>query len=487
MFESLRDGLSSALRTLQGRGKLTESNMRDGLDMVKQALLEADVSYPAAKAFIERVSKQALGEKVLKALNPTEHLVKIVYDELVEFMGPVDNDLHLKGSGITTIMMCGLQGSGKTTTCGKLGRKIKIRGRRPMLVAADLQRPAAIQQLQVLGEQEGIPVYADFEEKDPVKVCANAKAEAIKKGCDVMILDTAGRLHIDEELMQQLVRVEQKCAPDQVYLVVDAMTGQDAVNSAKAFNETLELNGVIMTKLDGDARGGAAISLKHVTGVPIKFIGTGEKSNELDDFYPDRMAKRILSGGDLETLMERAQEVFDQDEMAQQEARLKQGQFTLEDFQKMMAQTRRLGSIGKIMSFIPGMGQLANMMGEMDADKEMNKINGIINSMTKKERQNPKIIDTPRRRRIAAGAGVQPNQVSDLIKQFLGMADMMKQMSGMGAAGRVGAMQNMMRQMQTNPTAQMAPQKGDTGKRLTAAEKAKMRKLREKALKKKKK
>ncbi|MBQ9455779.1 MAG: signal recognition particle protein [Thermoguttaceae bacterium] len=487
MFDSLRDGLSTALRSLSGRGRLTESNMREGLGLVESALLEADVSYDAVKAFMKSVSEKACGEAVLKRSDPTQQVVKIVYDELVELMGPVDNDLHLKGSGITTIMMCGLQGSGKTTTTGKLGKRIQVRGRKPMFVAADLQRPAAIKQLETLGEQLGIPVFADYEEKDPVKVCTRALEAAKTKGCDVVILDTAGRLHVDEELMQQLINIDKKCEPDQVYLVVDGMTGQDAVNSAKAFNEALELDGVIMTKLDGDARGGAAISLKHVTGVPIKFIGTGEKSNELDDFYPDRMAKRILSGGDLETLMERAQEVFDQDEMAQQEERLKQGQFSLEDFQKMMAQTRRLGSIGKIMSFIPGMGQLANMMGEMDADKEMNKINGIINSMTKKERQNPKIIDTPRRRRIAAGAGVQPNQVSDLIKQFLGMADMMKQMSGMGAAGRVGAMQNMMRQMQTNPTAQMAPQKGDTGKRLTAAEKAKMRKLREKALKKKKK
>ena len=487
MFESLRDGLSSALRSLSGRGKLTEANMREGLQMVQQALLEADVSYAAAKAFVERVSEKALGEKVLKALDPTEHLVKIVYDELVEIMGPVDCDLHLKGSGVTTIMMCGLQGSGKTTTTGKLGRKIKIRGRKPMLVAADLQRPAAIKQLQVLGEQLGIPVYADLEEKDPVKVCTSALALAAKQGCDVLILDTAGRLHIDEELMQQLVRIEKQCRPDQVYLVVDAMTGQDAVNSAKVFNETLELNGVIMTKLDGDARGGAAISLKHISGGPIKFIGTGEQLDSLDEFHPDRMAKRILSGGDLETLFERAQEVFDQNEMAEQEKRLKEGQFTLDDFLKMMAQTKRLGSISKIMSFIPGMGQLASMMGEADADKEMNRIGGIIHSMTKKERQNPKIIDQARRCRIAAGAGVQPNQVNDLIKQFLGMADMMKQMSGMGAAGRVGAMQDMMRKMQADPTARMAAQKGDTGKRLSGSEKARLRKLREKAKKKKKK
>lgn len=487
MFESLRDGLGSALRTLRGRGKLTESNMREGLQMVRQALLEADVSYSAAKAFMDRISEEALGESVMKKLDPTQQLVKLVHDELINIMGPVDHSLHLKGSGVTTLMMCGLQGSGKTTTTGKLGRMIKVRGRKPMFVAADLQRPAAIQQLQVLGEQLGIPVYTEPGAADPVKVCTNAVAHAQKTGCDVLILDTAGRLHIDEELMQQLVRIEQKCSPDQVYLVVDAMTGQDAVNSAKAFNEALELDGVIMTKLDGDARGGAAISLKHVSGVPIKFIGTGEQLNALEEFHPDRMASRILGMGDMMTLIERAQQEFDKDEMQRQQERLEKGEFTLDDFQRMMAQTKRLGSLGKIMSFIPGMDRLSGMMGDMDADKEMAKIGGIINSMTPAERKNPKMIDLPRRRRIAAGAGVQPNQVNDLVKQFQGMADIMKQMSGMGVAGRMSAMQNLMRQMQANPAAQIAPSKGNTGKRLNSADKARLRKLREKAKKKKKK
>ena len=487
MFESLREGLGSALRTLSGRGKLTEANMREGLRMVQNALLEADVSYDAAKAFMDRISEQALGEAVMKRLNPTQQLVQIVHEELITIMGPVDHSLHLKGSGVTTLMMCGLQGSGKTTTTGKLGRMIKIRGRKPMLVAADLQRPAAITQLQVLGQQLGIPVYADFNEKDPVKVCGNALAEATKLGCDVLILDTAGRLHVDDELMKELIRIDNRCHPDQVYLVVDAMTGQDAVNSAKAFNEALELDGVIMTKLDGDARGGAAISLKHVSGVPIKFMGTGEQLDSLEEFHPERMAGRILGMGDMMTLIEKAQQEFDQDELKRQEERMRKGEFTLDDFQKMMAQTKRLGSISKIMGFLPGMDALKNALGNADADKEMNRIGGIINSMTPEERRNPKLIDLPRRRRIAAGSGVQPNQVNDLLKQFQGMADMMKQMSTMGAAGRVGAMQDMMRKMQANPAnPNIGRTKGDTGKRLTAADKAAMRKQREKMKKKKK-
>ncbi|MDO4550372.1 MAG: signal recognition particle protein [Planctomycetia bacterium] len=487
MFDSLRDGLNSVLRSLSGRGKLTEANMREGLRMVQNALLEADVSYDAAKAFMERISEQALGEAVMKRLNPTQQLVQIVHQELVNLMGPVDHSLHLKGSGITTLMMCGLQGSGKTTSTGKLGRLIKVRGRKPMLVAADLQRPAAITQLQVLGQQLGIPVYADFQEKDPVKVCAAATEEAKKQGCDILILDTAGRLHVDDELMKELIRIDNRCHPDQVYLVVDAMTGQDAVNSAKAFNEALELDGVIMTKLDGDARGGAAISLKYVTGVPIKFMGTGEQLDSLEEFHPERMAGRILGMGDMMTLIEKAQQEFDQDEMERQEARLKRGEFTLDDFQSMMAQTKRLGSIGKILSFLPGMDALKSALGNTDADKEMNRIGGIINSMTPEERRNPKIIDLSRRRRIAEGSGVQPNQVNDLIKQFQGMADMMKQMSSMGAAGRVGAMQDMMRKMQANPmNPNIGRAKGNTGKRLTAAEKAAQRKKREKLKKKKK-
>ncbi len=316
MFEALQDGLSGAFKTLRGQGKLSESNMRDGLKLVEKSLLEADVSFDVVRGFMSRVTEEALGEKVLKALNPSEQIVGIVHQELINLMGPVDHSLHLLGKGeVTVLMMCGLQGSGKTTTCGKLSRMLKASGRVPLMVAADLQRPAAIDQLHVLGEQLDIAVYSDRQEKDPVKVCNAAVKQAKKLGADTVILDTAGRLHVDEELMGQLERIDKKCHPQQIYLVVDGMTGQDAVNSAKAFNEALELDGVIMTKLDGDARGGAIISVKQVTGVPVKFIGTGEHLDALEEFHPERMAGRILGQGDILTLVEKAQRDFDTDEM----------------------------------------------------------------------------------------------------------------------------------------------------------------------------
>ncbi|HJQ79105.1 MAG TPA: signal recognition particle protein, partial [Lacipirellulaceae bacterium] len=401
MFEALQDGLSSALKTLRGHGKLSESNMRDGLKLVERSLLEADVSFPVVREFMGRVSDQAVGERVLKSLNPSQQVVGIVYQELVNLMGPVDHSLHLRGTNdVTVLMMCGLQGSGKTTSTGKLGRMIKQRGRRPMLVAADLQRPAAIDQLHVLGEQLEIPVFSDRTQKDPVAVCQAAVREAKKQAADVVILDTAGRLHIDEELMAQLERIDRQVAPQQVYLVVDSMTGQDAVNSAKAFNERLELDGVIMTKLDGDARGGAALSVKHVTGVPIKFIGTGEHLDALEEFHPDRMAGRILGQGDLLTLVEKAQQEFDQEEMRLQEERLRKGEFTLEDFRKQLSQVTRLGPLQKVMGLIPGMSQLNEMMGDVDHEQDMKRLFGIIDAMTPEERSSPaKTIDQSRRRR----------------------------------------------------------------------------------------
>ncbi len=383
MFEALQDGLSSAFKSLRGQGKLSESNMRDGLALVEKSLLEADVSYPVVREFMGRLTEQAVGEKVLKSLRPSEQVVGIVYQELVNLMGPVDHSLHLKGGGeVSVLMMCGLQGSGKTTTTGKLGRMLKQRGRHPLLVAADLQRPAAIDQLVVLGEQLDIPVYSDRTQQDPVAVCSAAVREAKKLGADVVILDTAGRLHIDEELMQQLERIDRQIAPQQVYLVVDSMTGQDAVNSAKVFNEQLELDGVIMTKLDGDARGGAALSVKQVTGVPIKFIGTGEHLDALEEFHPDRMAGRILGQGDLLSLVEKAQQEFDQDEMRRQEERLRKGEFTLEDFKKQLLQMKRLGPMQKIVGLIPGMGGLSELMGDMDPEEDMKRLFGIIDSMT---------------------------------------------------------------------------------------------------------
>ena len=480
MFESLQKGLDSAIRTLRGRGKLTEANMRDGMRLVQQALLEADVSVAVVKDFVGRVGEQAAGERVLKSLDPSQQLIGIVYQELVRLMGPVDHSLHLKGGGPSVLMLCGLQGSGKTTTCGKLGRLLHERGRKPMLVAADLQRPAAIHQLQILGEQLGLPVFADLTATDPVALCQAAVREAKKGEVDVVVLDTAGRLHVDDELMQQLGRIDRRVQPEQVYLVVDAMTGQDAVLSAKAFNEALELDGVIMTKLDGDARGGAALSVKHVTGVPIKFVGTGEHLDSIEEFHPDRMASRILGMGDVVSLVEQAQRKLDQGEMAEQEARLRKGEFTLDDFKKLLGQTSKLGPMNKVMSLIPGMGQLTDMVGDVDAEEGMKRLRGIIDSMTPEERRNPsRMIDQSRRRRIAAGAGVQPHEVNELVKQFDGIADIMKKMSSMGMRDRMKTMREMTQSGMLNPGGRIAKQKKGTGKRLTPQERAKQKKLRE--------
>jgi len=479
MFESLQEGLSSAFRSMMGKATLSEANMREGLQLVRQALLEADVSYQVVQDFMGRISEQAVGEKVLKSLNPTQQLVGVVHNELVQLMGPVDHSLHLKPGDVTVLMMCGLQGSGKTTTCGKLALSIKQQGRRPMLVAADLQRPAAVHQLQVLGEQLGVPVYAETGAADPVVVCQNAVQQARAHGAQVVILDTAGRLHIDDELMKQLVRIENRCQPDQVYLVVDAMTGQDAVLSAKAFNDALELDGLIMTKLDGDARGGAALSVKSITGVPIKFMGTGEHLDALEEFHPDRMAGRILGMGDITTLVEKAKKEFDEDEMQKQEERLRKGEFTLDDFRNMLDQTRRLGPLNKLMSLIPGMGALQKLMGDTDHEKEMKRIRGIVDSMTATERRNPKLIDASRRRRIAQGAGVEPNQIADLVKQFDGMAHMMKQMASMGMRDKLRAVQDLQNQGMLNPMATLQKPKGSTGKRLTPDERARQKKQRE--------
>jgi len=482
MFDSLQEGLSSALRSLGGKARLTEANMRDGLRLVQQALLEADVSFPVVKDFMARVTEQAVGETVLNSLDPTKQVVGIVHQELVDLMGPVDHSLHLRGD-VTVLMMCGLQGSGKTTTCGKLASLIKQRGRKPMMVAADLQRPAAVRQLQVIGEQLEVPVYAETGSQDPVAVCQNAVKQAKQSGADVVILDTAGRLHIDEELMDQLKRIDQRVHPEQMYLVVDGMTGQDAVNSAKAFNEALELDGVIMTKLDGDARGGAALSVKAVTGVPLKFIGTGEHLDALEEFHPDRMAGRILGMGDVLTLVEQAQQKFDADEMQAQEERLRKGEFTLDDFRGMMGQMKKLGPVNKIMSMIPGMGGMSEAMGDVDAEADMRRLAGIIDSMTSEERRNPsKVIDQSRRRRIAEGAGVQPAEVSGLVKQFDGMADIMKRMSSMGIRERMKAVQQLQKGGAFDPGGNLTKQKKGTGKRLSPQERAKMRKERERQL-----
>ena len=442
MFESISDRLRGAFSFLGG--KLTESNIRDGMQQVRKALLEADVNYDVVEGFVKTVTEQSLGEAVLKSVRPSEQIVGIVNNELVNLMGPVDHSFHFQKDGITVLMMCGLQGSGKTTTCGKLARMLKEDGKTPMLVAADLQRPAAVDQLKVIGDQIGVAVYAEEPGKSsPLQVCQNGLKEARRRGdIKVVILDTAGRLHVDDDLMRELEEIDNKCQPHQVYLVCDAMTGQDAVNSAKAFNEAMELDGVILTKLDGDTRGGAALSVKQVTGVPIKFIGVGEQLDKLEPFHPDRMAGRILGMGDIVSLVEKAQMHLDEQEMADAQAKMAAGKFTLVDFQKSMKQIKKLGSMGEIMKMIPGMGGMVDaMQGMGNPDKDMGHIDGIINSMTPWEREHPDKIDRSRRNRIAKGSGSAPNEISSLIKQFETMSGMMSKMSNMGFLERMKAVQ----------------------------------------------
>jgi len=433
MFEGLTQSLGNAFSFFKRSGRLTEKNIHEGMRQVRQALLEADVNFDVAQEFVRNVTEQAVGERVLSSLNPTEQIVGIVYQELVNLMGPVDHSLHLKRDGITILMMCGLQGSGKTTTCGKLARRLKQDGWNPMLVAADLQRPAAVDQLHVIGEQVDVPVYSEPPDKStPLKVCKNGLAAAKKAGdVKVLILDTAGRLHVDDELMQELELIDRKINPDQVLLVCDAMTGQDAVNSAKAFNDALELDGVLLTKLDGDTRGGAALSVKGVTGVPIKYIGTGEKLDGLEEFNPEGMASRILGGGDMAALVDKAQREFDEEEMRQQQEALLQGKFTLLDFRKQMRQIKRLGSMRNLMKLIPGMGNIAEMDPDVDPEEELKRIEGMIDSMTVEEQLNPDLLDHSRRNRIARGSGNDPADVNKLLKDFDKMADMMQKMAGM--------------------------------------------------------
>lgn len=480
MFESLQDGLRSAMKSLRGKGKLTEANMRDGLALVEQSLLEADVNYDVVKDFMASVTEQALGRRVLLSLDPSEEVVGIVRDELVNILGPVDPSLHLRGE-LTILMLCGLQGSGKTTTCGKLSRMLLNNKVKPMLVAADLQRPAAIDQLHVLGEQLGVPVYSEKGAKDPVKVCQDAVKQAKLEEAQVLILDTAGRLAIDEELMNQLKLIDNKVGPDQVYFVVDGMTGQDAVNSAKAFNEALELDGVIMTKLDGDARGGALLSVKHVTGVPIKYIGTGEHLEALEPFRPEGMTSRILGMGDVVALVDQVRQVVSEEEQQALEEKLKSGEFTLDDFKNQLEHFTKPGLMQKLVGLMPGMGDLTKMMGDMDAEGDAKRLIGIINSMTQSERRHPKIIDPSRRNRIATGSGVQPSEVNQLVKQYDAMAPIMQGMAGQGMGARMQAIRDLQQSGALDPGGNlMTKPKGGTGKRLSPKERAKLKKQKEK-------
>lgn len=485
MLETLQDGLKSAFKSLRGKGKLTEANMRDGLRLVERSLLEADVSYSVVKDFMKEVSHRALGEKVLLALDPSQQLVGIVHEQLIDLLGPVDASLHLRKE-TTVIMLCGLQGSGKTTTCGKLARLLLESDIKPMLVAADLQRPAAIEQLHVLGSQLDVPVYSEKGAKDPVKLCRDAVRQAKADEARVVILDTAGRLAIDEELMQQLTRIDMRVQPDQVYLVVDGMTGQDAVNSAKAFNDALELNGVIMTKLDGDARGGALLSVKRVTGVPIKFIGTGEHLDALEPFRPEGMAGRILGMGDVVALVDEVQKVVDAKEQAAMEAKMRSGEFTLDDFRAQLEKMSKPGLMQKMMGLMPGMGELQKMMEQEDTEGGIKQTVGIINSMTPDERRNPKIIDPSRRNRIAAGAGVQTQDVNQLVKQYDMMAPIMKAMAGKGIGERMSALRDLKNSGMLDPGSRGPRVKQGTGKRLTPKQRAKLKKQRERELRRRK-
>ena len=476
MFDSLQDNLKGAFKSLRGKGKLTEANMREGLKMVEQSLLEADVSYDVVKQFMHSITDEALGEKVLLALEPSEQFIGIVNRELVNLLGPVEEGLNLSKE-VNIIMMCGLQGAGKTTTCGKLAKLLMRQNIKPLLVAADLQRPAAIDQLHVIGEQVGVPVYSDRDNKDPVKVCRDAVAKAKADGRSVVILDTAGRLAIDEELMEQLRTIDRDVQPDHVFLVVDGMTGQDAVRSAGAFHEALELNGVVMTKLDGDTRGGALLSVKHVTGVPIRFIGVGEHLDDLEFFRPEGMASRILGQGDIVGLFEEANKLVDEEEQRKMQESLEKGQFTIEDFRNQMMKIAKPGLMMKMMGMLPGMGQMKELMAQVNQDEQaaqVKRMAGIIDSMTAAERKDPSIVDNRRRQRIAAGAGVAAPQVNDLLKQYDMMKGMMTGMAGMGAGERVQAMQE----------AQQAMMDPTGNKRMPGAKKQRSGKISEKDRKK---
>ncbi|MHC4855216.1 MAG: signal recognition particle protein [Planctomycetota bacterium] len=438
MFDALTDKFNSVFRSLSGRGRITEANVSDAMREVRKALLEADVNYQVTKQFCKDVKDAAMGAEVIKSLHPSQVMVKIVSDELTKLMGPVDPKIYYVSPGPTIVMMAGLQGSGKTTTAAKLAKLITEKeAKKPLLVADDLQRPAAIEQLCTLGEQLGVDVYKEDGVKDAVKVAKNGLKYAKKNGHDVVILDTAGRLHVDEEMMNEIAAVAKTVNPHQIYLVCDAMTGQDAVNSAKEFNERLELDGVILTKLDGDARGGAALSVKAVTGKPIKFVGMGEKLDNLEPFYPDRMASRILGMGDVVTLVEKAQEQFDEEQAQKMQTKMAKGTFGFDDFLKQMQSLKKMGGMSSMMKLLPGMGAMKDM--DVD-DGEISKIEGIVHSMTLAERTDPDLIGSSRRRRIARGAGRDVQDVAGLIKTFKRSREMMKMMAGGGGMGALKKM-----------------------------------------------
>ena len=429
MFESLGNRLQTVFDGLNRRGKLTEEDVDKAMREVRLALLEADVNFKVVKRFVARVRERAVGQEVMRSLTPGQQVVKIVHDELEATLGePGRLQLGLQSPAV--IMLVGLQGAGKTTMAGKLGLHLRKQGRRPLLVAADVYRPAAIDQLQTVGKQLDIPVYDEGADANPVNVCANGVKHAITSGATTVILDTAGRLSIDESMMDEIKAIKGKVDPIEILLVVDAMTGQESVRVAQDFNEAVGITGLIMTKIDGDARGGAAISMREVTGVPIKFLGTGEKLNAIEQFHPDRLANRILGMGDVMTLIERAQEEMDQEEAQIAGERLMSGDFNLEDFLNQMQQIKKLGPIGQLLDMVPGMGKMTQDVDMDDAEKEMKRIEAIIQSMTLEERRNPKLLKASRKRRIAAGSGTRVQDVNALLKQFKEMQRMMKQLKG---------------------------------------------------------
>ncbi|MCX7768279.1 MAG: signal recognition particle protein [Flavobacteriales bacterium] len=427
MFENLTERLERSFKLLRGQGRITEINVAETLKEVRRALLEADVNYKVAKEFTDMVKQKALGQNVLTAVSPGQMLVKIVHDELAALMGGQASDIRLKGNP-PVILMVGLQGSGKTTCTAKLASYLRSKkGRNPLMVACDVYRPAAVQQLQTLGEQIGVSVYAEPEEKNPIVIARNAVAHARKKGYTAVVVDTAGRLAIDETMMNEVAALKEALQPDEILFVVDAMTGQDAVNTAKAFHDRLQYDGIILTKLDGDTRGGAALSIRAVVNKPVKFIGTGEKPEALEVFHPDRMADRILGMGDIVTLVEKAQEQYDEQEARRLQKKIKQNKFDFEDFLKQIQQVKKMGPIKNVMSMIPGMGKL---LQNLDLNDDIFKsTEAIILSMTPEERANPQILNGSRRQRIARGSGTSIQEVNRLIRQFEDMRKVMRMMS----------------------------------------------------------
>lgn len=432
MFENLSDKLQSTLQKLKGKGKLSEKDIDLAMKEVKMSLLEADVNYKVVKTFVNNVKERALGSEVMESLTPGQQVVKIVHEELVKTMGQQgESKLKFNPNDITYFMMCGLQGAGKTTATGKLARKLKKDGKKPLLVACDIYRPAAIKQLEVVGESVGVPVFQMGDKTSPVTIAKEATKYAMKHGIDVVIIDTAGRLHIDESLMDELVQIKQTVKPEEILLLLDAMTGQDAVKVAETFNQYLDITGVILTKVDGDARGGAALSIRNVVEKPIKFLSVGEKMDQLEIFYPDRMASRILGMGDVLSIIEKAQDAFDEKQAIEMQKKLKKQDFNLDDFLQQLQQMKNMGPLEDLLGMIPGIGQNKKLKDLKINEKELVFTEAIIQSMTKKERANPNIINGSRRKRIAAGSGTSVQRVNQLLKQYDDMKKMMKKFSSM--------------------------------------------------------